>query len=378
MGIFGDTERATYIDRPNRFTIRCLLGGKRVRAYLPNPGRLWELLIPGTTVFLERAGKSGRTLQFTAVAVLRSGGPVMLHTHKTNDVAATLIENDLIPGLEGARIKAREARLFRSRIDFLLDKGRKEIYLEVKSCTLFGNRVAMFPDAVTDRGRRHLQELAALKNKKGRGALLFIVNGGNPDFFLPEYHTDLEFSRAFLGAKKKLMIIPLAVRWGKNLTLEGPARHLTIPWNLLERESRDRGCYLIILRLPAESAISVGKLGTISFQGGYYVYVGSAKKNLASRISRHRRLRKNRFWHVDYLREAGEFVASLPVRTGDDIECEIARSVGEISQFKVPSFGASDCACPSHLFRFPGNPIHNPAFHHVLQYYRMERLVENR
>lgn len=377
MRFFGQTERATYLERPNRFTIRCLLKGRRVQAYLPNPGRLWELLLPGATVHLERSMSPARKLKFTAVSVMRSGNPVMLHTHRTNDVARWLIEKNIIPGFDGFRIKGKETGLSRSRIDFLIERGRDEIYLEVKSCTLFGNRVAMFPDAITERGRRHLEELAAIRGKNKRGALLFIVHTARPDYFLPEYHTDLAFSLSFLEARNMVTIIPVSVGWRRDLTPEGKIKHLKIPWGVIEREAKDRGSYLIIIRLHERKDIAIGKLGKIAFQDGYYVYVGSARKNLTSRIKRHRGLVKRQFWHIDYLREEGAFIAALPVRTADDIECTIARSMSQICNGIVSSFGASDCSCESHLFRFSENPLNTSRFHDLIQYYRMDRLVEH-
>lgn len=374
MHLFGKVECATFVARPNRFTVECVLEGKRVTAYLPNPGRLWELMIPGATVYLERAAAAERKLSFTAVAVERSGIPVMLHTHRTNDVAAALIEENRIPGLEGFRITGREVRLNRSRVDFRLARGREEILLEVKSCTLFGSRVAMFPDAVTARGKRHLEELARIPGKGKRGAILFIVNWPHAEYFLPEYHTDLPFSLSFLEARDKLRILTAAVGWKGDLSREDSVTALTVPWEVIAREAKDRGSYLIILRLSRKRVLSVGKLGRVAFPRGYYVYCGSAKKNLTGRIERHRRLRKKHFWHIDYLREAGEFVAALPVRTADDLECEIARSVEKLGEVPVPSFGASDCSCPSHLVKMPLNPLYSANFHHLLQYYRMNRL----
>lgn len=112
------------------------------------------------------------------------------------------------------------------------------------------------------------------------------------------------------------------------------------------------------------------------FRRGYYVYVGSAMKNLTQRIERHRRLRKNFFWHIDYLRDVCEFLAALPVRSEDDLECLIAAGVDAIADWTVPGFGSSDCSCPSHLFGFENHPLNLPPFHDLLQHFRMERLID--
>ncbi len=298
----------------------------------------------------------------------------MLHTHLTNRVAASLIEQGKVPGLEGYTIVRPEISVGRSRFDFLLRKKKKELLLEVKSCTLFSKEIAMFPDAVTERGRKHVIELADLSQKGFQTALLFVVHWPHARFFLPEYHTDLAFARTLLELKDQLLIQAVAIEWRKNLTL-GPAVHkLKIPWDLVERESHDSGSYMLILHLKKDQRIRIGQLGEVPFNKGYYLYVGSAMKNLNKRIERHRRRRKKLFWHIDYLREHAEFCAALPVRTGTPLECEIAEKMNDISDWPIPGFGASDCKCSAHLFGFRSDPLKTSSFINVVQYFRMGRI----
>jgi sugar fermentation stimulation protein A len=373
---FGQTGRAFFVRRPNRFTLICRLGGGTVKAFLPNPGKLWELLLPGSVIYLENASGEGK-MPYTAVAIEREGLPVMVHTHRTNDLASHMIEKGLIPGLEGATILRREIPNGRSRFDFLLRKGRRKIFLEVKSCTLFNKKIAMFPDAVTSRGRRHIEELMALTKGERTGAVLFLVFWPHAELFLPEYHTDLEFARTLLKARKRIPILPVAVELGKNLSLHSCPRVLDIPWEIVEREGEDRGSYILILRVRKKTEIEVGQLGRMKFREGFYLYVGSAKKNLTQRIQRHRRLRKTLFWHVDYLRAKADFHAALPIRTADDLECDIAQKLKVIVDWEIPGFGSSDCGCPSHLFGMKKDPFHSPEFISQLQYFRMDRLMKN-
>ena len=374
MKFFGPTEKATYLARPNRFTLVCRLKGKKVKAFLPNPGRLWELLLPGVSVYLERASDQERTLPYTVVAIQRENHPVMVHTHRTNDLVDHLLHKGLIPGLEDAKVVKREVKHGRSRFDFLLTMKRKEIFLEVKSCTLFGRRVAMFPDAVTARGKRHLEELVELSTTGKYGAVLFLICWPKAEFFMPEYHTDLQFSRTLLSAKDKISVIPLAVEMREDLSLTSRVRTLKIPWKLVEREAEDRGSYILILRLRSRQEIEIGKLGKLQFKAGYYLYAGSAQKNLTQRLERHRRERKNLFWHVDYLRAQAEFHWALPIRTGDNLECELASALKKLCGWEVPGFGSSDCSCGSHLFGMAEDPLHSPEFIALLQYFRMDRL----
>ena len=166
----------------------------------------------------------------------------------------------------------------------------------------------------------------------------------------------------------------MSVSWGKDLSLGITVRDLTIPWDMIRNEAHDRGSYVVILRLKMDERISVGSLGTIRFKKGYYVYAGSAKRNLLQRIARHQRKRKKMFWHIDYLRQYADHCVSLPVRASADLECEIANALNMISQWSIPHFGSSDCGCHSHLFGMRDDPDLSPQFIKLLLDFRIHRL----
>jgi sugar fermentation stimulation protein A len=374
LKLFGPTEKAVFLRRPNRFVVICNLNGKVIKAFLPNPGRLWELLLPGAVLTLERSSHPDRKLPYTVVAIEREGHPVMAHTHRTNDLVEHLLQQGILPVLEGTQIVRREIQHGNSRFDFLLKRGKEEIYLEVKSCTLFGRHVAMFPDAVTARGKRHVEELADLGGRGISGAVVFLICWPKAKFFLPDYHTDLEFSRTLWEARKKVSILPVSLEVSSDFSVTSNAKLLEIPWAILEKEGEDRGSYILILRLPVKKEIEVGKLGAIQFKKGYYLYAGSARKNLTQRLERHKRERKRLFWHIDYLRAHAEVHQALPIRASAPLECELADVLKKISDWEVPNFGSSDCSCDSHLFGMREDPFHSPEFISLLQYFRMDRL----
>ena len=374
MRFFGETRFARFLSRPNRFLVRCELDGAAVDAYLPNPGRLQELLLPDATLYLTADGPSTeRRTAFTVVAVEREGYPVMLHTHRTNDVARQLIEEGKVPGLEKARIVRAEVPVGHSRFDFLVAVGERQVYVEVKSCTLAGEKVAMFPDAVTARGARHLSELQALSRSGIKTAVLFIVHWPLAEVFMPDYHTDLNFARVFLAASGSVAMIPLAVRWRGDLSLEDDVRHLPIPWDYIKKEAQDRGSYVLILRLHKAIELPVGRLGSVSFREGFYLYVGSAMANLTRRMERHMRLRKRHHWHIDALRAVCEVRSVLAIRASARLECDIAGAVSSMADWSMPGFGASDCRCPSHLFGMAEDPLDSSRFHDLLRFFRMDR-----
>jgi sugar fermentation stimulation protein A len=372
MHFFKYFEKAIFAARPNRFIVECILSNRSIRAYLPNPGRLWELFFPGTVLYLVRNAAPGST-DHTVVAVERDGIPIMLHTHVNNLVARYAIEARMIPGLEGATVLRQEVTIGKSRFDFLLQQDEKDVVVEVKSCTLVGNRIAMFPDAVTIRGRRHLQELAELSKEGKKAVVLFMVHWAKADFFMPEWHTDLELARTMLSVKDHVQIKALTVEWRTDLT-PGCIREIVIPWNLIEQEAHDRGSYIFIVRLRQDRRVSIAGLGEMKFRKGYYCYIGSAKEDLGRRLERHQRLRKKLSCQIDQLRAAADFHAAIPIRASEDLECEIAAAMAKISDWSLPGFGSTDCNCQTHLFGMHEDPVHTRSFSELLIYFRMDRL----
>jgi sugar fermentation stimulation protein A len=373
----GTLTKATFRERPNRFLIRCNTEKGEIEAHLPNPGRLWELLLPGATLYLssnkapDLGQKVQRKTEYTAVAVERYGSPIFLHTHLTNQVARYLIEARSIPSLEQAEIVREEVPYGRSRFDFLLNDNGGDLYLEVKSCTLFGNGVAMFPDAVTERGRKHLRELAEMARKGMKTMILFIVHYPHVNWFMPDFHTDYAFSKALLEARHEARVIPVAIEWKSDLSIGEEVKILEVPWSYLEGEAADRGSYLLVLGFERDQLVRAGRLGSMPFQKGHYIYVGSAMTNLTARIERHKRMRKKEHWHIDYLTRAADSMVALPIRSSRREECSIAESLSSILAHGPAGFGSSDCGCKSHLFWSKDNPLHAEAFHDVLQRYRM-------
>jgi len=375
---FDQLVKATFLERPNRFLVRCIADELGIMdAHLPNPGRLWELLLPGATLYLSSdAGPEGiqqakRKTTYTALAVERKGFPVFLHTHLTNQVARYLIQRRSIPSLENAEVVRNEVSQGRSRFDFLLRENGTDLYLEVKSCTLFGNGVAMFPDAVTQRGRKHLLDLAEMGRNGIRTMILFVVHYPHVKWFIPDFHTDFEFSTTLLKVRHDLGILPVAIAWKHDLSIGNEVKALEVPWEYLREAIQDRGSYLLVLRLDRQRLVKIGRLNTVVFQKGYYIYVGSAMNNLTARVQRHRRIRKREHWHIDYLTQAADGFLSLPIRSSHREECEIADSLSSVLASGPSGFGSSDCHCKTHLFWSKENPLHLEAFHDALQHFRM-------
>lgn len=219
---------ATFLERPNRFLVlACLPGGEVVRAHCPDPGRLRELLIPGATLFLSRAPQSpGRTTSYDLRLVRHpdNGTLVSLDSRLPNTLfREALREGRLEPFGAPSRVRA-EASLpiahgtIRSRADYLLEYGAAgPCWVEVKSATLVGDGVAMFPDAATERGRRHVEALAAMARLGYRTAVCFIIQRPDAQALRPEWERDPAFAEALARARSAGVEL---YAWTCTITLE--------------------------------------------------------------------------------------------------------------------------------------------------------------
>ena len=110
-----------------------------------------------------------------------------------------------------------------------------------------------------------------------------------------------------------------------------------------------KGTYVLFIELDKDKDLSIGKIGTISFKKGWYVYIGSALNGLEQRIRRHKRNDKKKHWHIDYFLDNAT-IRQVFMREGlKKEECSIASYFSE-NFSSIPLFGCSDCSCDSHLF----------------------------
>ncbi len=210
----GPLTRTRFLERPNRFVIRCLSDGSNrvVTAHLPDPGRLTDLLVPGRGVWLRRVPSPRRKLQWSAVLVETAGrsGLVSVDTTMPNRLIARALELGAMEELSDWELSRREWRWGESRFDFLLrhrEEARK-LVLEVKSVTLVRDGVGLFPDAVTARGARHLAELARLARRKGwQAAILFVVQRHDAREVKAAAGIDPRFAAALKSASRAGVVV---------------------------------------------------------------------------------------------------------------------------------------------------------------------------
>jgi len=107
--------------------------------------------------------------------------------------------------------------------------------------------------------------------------------------------------------------------------------------------------YILEIKLREDIKLLIGKLGLVGFRRGFYFYVGSAKKNLLSRIGRHLKKDKKRFWHIDYFLSSDK-VSIRNIWASSKKECVLSCAFLKRNFSYIEDFGSSDCRCPSHLF----------------------------
>ena len=184
-----------FLSRLSRFSARAIVGGREQTVHVKNTGRLRELLIPGAEAVLCPSDSPGRKTAYDLVAVRHDGRYVNIDSQAPNAAAAELMER-LYPGCA-----LRRERVFgSSRFDMYLERGDLRLFTEVKGVTLVRHGTAFFPDAPTERGRKHLLELAQARRAGYAAAVLFLVQRNDARCFSPNRETDPAFADALAEA----------------------------------------------------------------------------------------------------------------------------------------------------------------------------------
>lgn len=202
---YANVTNGKFINRPNRFIANIELDGKEETVHVKNTGRCKELLTPGCTVYLAKSENSARKTAYDLIGVEKSrfGKPPLLvnmDSQAANDAAEEwLRKGNLFP--IGSTIK-REVQYQNSRFDFYIENGDQKVFLEVKGVTLEQDGVALFPDAPTQRGVKHIEELVACQKEGYQAYILFIVQMKEIRLLRPNDATHKAFGDALRNAKK--------------------------------------------------------------------------------------------------------------------------------------------------------------------------------
>ncbi len=199
--------------------------GRRVTAHTPNTGSMKQCAVPGHRVLLSASSNPARKLAYTWELVEVNGYWVDVNTQRANRVVEEALHQGRLAALAGGSVRP-EFAWGASRFDFLVERGVERTLLEVKNVTLCcTDGVACFPDAVTERGQKHLRELLRAKGEGWRAAVLFLVQRGEASAFMPAEAIDPAYGRllreAVAGGVEALafrtLVTPEAVRLDRAL-----------------------------------------------------------------------------------------------------------------------------------------------------------------
>lgn len=172
-----------------------LLNGEIVTAHCTNTGSMMGCKEPGSAVYLSRCARIGRRLPYTWEIVRVNGGWVGINTLHPNRLVVEAIESGIIRELQGYDLLRREVCTRQGiRLDLCLE-GNGFCFVEVKNVTLAVAGAAAFPDAVSERGTKHLKELIRLRRRGHRAAVIFVVQREDCYFFRPADEIDPEYGR---------------------------------------------------------------------------------------------------------------------------------------------------------------------------------------
>lgn len=191
---------AKFIERPNRFVAYVELDGEVEKIHVKNTGRCKELLLPGSDVVLAKSNNPARKTKYDLIAVYKSGlGWVNIDSQAPNQVMKEWLESRPV-SFEGITLLKPEYTYGKFRVDFYLECGSRKILIEVKGCTLEIDGIGYFPDAPTERGVRHLHELAEAVRKGYECCIAFVITMPGVRKVLPNVKTHPEFGIALQAA----------------------------------------------------------------------------------------------------------------------------------------------------------------------------------
>jgi len=177
--------------------------GEKVTVHCPNSGSMLGCDLPGSEVCISTSDNPNRKYPHTFEMVRANNVWVGINTSRTNSLVEEALRDGVISDFGHMDEIKREVKVSeKSRMDFRLTVNGKKIFLEVKNCTLASDGTAMFPDAVTSRGKKHLAELIELKQKGFGAAVLFCAQRSDAKEFAPAAHIDPAYAEALSRAKK--------------------------------------------------------------------------------------------------------------------------------------------------------------------------------
>lgn len=342
----GTLLKASLVKRINRFVAEVLLNDVKLKVYVPNTGRLSELALPGAEVLLSPINAK---YKFKILYIINRSFPVMIDSTYSNRLFYELLKEKKVPGLEQYGTIKREPVYGNHRFDFLLGNENQELYIELKSCTLFHNKTGSFPDAVSSRASEHVKSLA----ESGMGKLIFLVLRSDIDMFLPNYHTDFAFYETLKKYKNNIDIHAFTVQYDESLKIKSLKEiPVVIP------DVNPIGIFLLILLNPEDTVNEDGEV----LEQGYYIYCGNSTGNIFKTISSLKTKNGINRIFPDQRFSKMKIISGLPVIsssvTADKLKLLLSGHRGSI----IPYYDKNNTLPSKELVQFKNNPLEDSWF----------------
>lgn len=195
---YRNIQEGRFLSRPNRFIAHVEMNGQEEICHVKNTGRCRELLVPGASVFLEESGNQNRKTKYDLVGVKKGGLLVNMDSQIPNYAVREWLEQGNLFGKPDSI--RQEVKYGNSRFDLYVEAGDKKIFIEVKGVTLEEEGVARFPDAPTERGIKHIQELAQCRKEGYEAYLIFVIQMKGVRLMEPNDKTHKAFGDALRAA----------------------------------------------------------------------------------------------------------------------------------------------------------------------------------
>lgn len=189
-----------FISRPNRFIAKVNIDGKEHTVHVKNTGRCRELLTENAVVYLEKSDNPNRKTLYDLIAVYKGDTLINMDSQSPNKAVREWLEAGGL--LKNPVLVKAEAVYGNSRLDFYVENEEEKAYVEVKGVTLEIDGVAKFPDAPTERGRKHLGELITAKKNGYTAAAVFVIQMKGCKYFEPNFTTDFPFAQELKRAQE--------------------------------------------------------------------------------------------------------------------------------------------------------------------------------
>jgi len=415
MHIFGGPGQpppveGVFVSRPNRFLVIARVKDREVKVHCPNPGRLWEIFHPGRRLLLVPSAGESRSTNWSLAAAFYKDQIIPMNAAGSNRIARELIFPALFPDAREIRseytlpaaslagISGEPGGTEKSRFDFFFRREGRPCLLEVKSCTLTEEGIAMFPDAPTLRGRRHVEELAALQRRGDwESHVLFVLHHRDTRSFIPNFYTDPDFALALrdLAPDLRLHAVSVSTDIRGEVSLVSP--DLPVEFGPVSAAEGDRGFFLLVFRLeepvelPDEGPGETNREGKTAPAGtvppGWYIAVEEAPADLRRTLSR--RLRKKRLPKspLDRLLLRSSVLKGIEVYTEKDLAGAFAGDLRVLAEGKGGAPLPGDWGGAGEriagglsplLFSYPAAPVFDEGFTRLLFLYRHRLALADR